>query len=375
MKQARKGSLKVLMVLGSLNYGGAEIFCLNFVRNIDRKKYKIDFAVSKLTNSDIEKEIASYGCKIHLVPRFNGLNIYRYKKAWKEIFANEKYDIVHGHASGAMSIYLSMAKKIGCVTIAHSHSASTRGNILVKTAKKVLAKEIKKYSDYWFACSDLAAIRLFGKNFESSEKYSFIPNGIVPENYAFNPKARSSLRKQFHIADDEIVVGHVGSFTKPKNHSFLFKVFCELNKYLPNSYLILCGDGPLKKHYERIANQKNNRNQIKFVGNVNNTSDYYSVFDYLVFPSHFEGLPMSLVEAQTSGLPIFCSDSITKQICITENVHFVSLKESPKVWAKKIIDYYNSNKKRDDCLLKIKTSSFVIQNTIKTITDIYDKIN
>ena len=365
---------KILMVLGTLNYGGAEIFCLNFVKNINREKYQIDFAVTNLTCSNLEKEICNLGCKIHLVPKFNGLNVFNYRRAWKKLLSENHYDIVHGHASGPMALYLKEANKKGCATIAHSHSASTRGNVLKKAVKKIWAINAKKYADYWFACSHLAALRLFGKNYNKHEKYRFIPNGIDVEKFKFSSKSRIRIRNKLGISDATFVVGHVGSFTKPKNHRFIFDVFKAIIDKQPKSCLVLCGDGPLRKKYEMLANKRGLDEFVYFLGNVDNTNDFYSAFDTFIFPSFFEGLPVSLIEAQTSGLNIICSKKISNEICLTNHIVQLSIKNKPSVWAEKLFQMLNDNSNRLDDFEIMNDSKYTISHTVAIVTNVYDEI-
>ena len=365
---------KILMVLGALNFGGAEIFCLSLVKSIDRNKYQLDFVVNSLRNSEIEKELVSLGCKIHVLPRFNGISFLKHKKIWRNFLENNKYDIVHGHASGAMSLYLSVAKECGCRTIAHSHSASNRGNFVVKFAKKFWSKNAKKYADYWLACSDLAAKRLFGRDFNTSSKYVFIPNGIDADRFAFSENQRNEIRDEYSIRSDEILVGHVGSFTKPKNHIFLLRTFKELSNKNDNYRLMLCGDGPVKKTFEKKASRLGLLNKIILVGNTKEPEKFYSAFDVFVFPSLFEGLPVSLIEAQCNGLPIVCSDKISKNVLLSGNIKQESLNNRPLLWAKVVDDTVKVHIDRDKGKEVVQSSAFVIQNTKIIIECVYEKL-
>ena len=368
---SNKEIIKILMVLDAFHIGGAEMFCLNFVKNLDRKRFQVDFAVTNLTNNKLEEEIIGLGCKLHIIPRFKVFNIKNYKKRWNELLRKEHYDVIHGHASGAMSIYLSVAKKHGCVTFAHSHSAFIRGNIFVRTVKKLFSKGIKNNADYWLSCSDLAAIRLYGKDFSKSTKYHFIPNGIQPEKYKFNESYRKTIRENFKVSDETILIGHVGSFTEPKNHKYLLEVFKEFNNIIPESKLILCGDGPLKQSIEKMADCLRIKDKVIFTGNVYNTNEFYSAFDYFVFPSFFEGLPISLVEAQASGLPILCSDSITTDVILTSHIFQKSVSENESNWAQFIAKTINDLFERTADYQLVYKSVFTINSTVQIVTNLY----
>jgi glycosyltransferase involved in cell wall biosynthesis len=242
MNSIENNKKRVLMVLGSLKFGGAEILCLSILKNIDRTKFQIDFAVTELTNSEIEKEVRTLGSQIFVFPRFKVLNKRHFKNSWASFFERNQYDIVHGHASGAMSLYLSIAKKHGCKTIAHSHSGSFTGNIFVRQAKKYYSHRIIQNSDYLIACSHEAARNLFGKKYKTLSNYSFVPNGIDVDLFAFNTEARETLRKKLNIPQDTILFGHVGRFISVKNHMFLLDIFHKIIKKNKNARLLLCGE-------------------------------------------------------------------------------------------------------------------------------------
>ena len=114
--------IRVLQVVARMNMAGTETMLMNFYRNIDREKVQFDFAVCTEEHCDYEDEILSMGGRIIRYPQYRGKNHFSYKKWWSEFFRNNReYKIVHGHIGSTAAIYLSIAKKHGCYTIAHSH--------------------------------------------------------------------------------------------------------------------------------------------------------------------------------------------------------------------------------------------------------------
>lgn len=374
MQTTNRQQFRILMVLGSLQFGGAEILNLSILKNINRDIFHIDFAVTKLTDSPIEKEIRKLGSSIYVLPSFKAINYFEFKKTWENFLKEHHFDIVHGHASGAMSIYLSVAKKCGCKTIAHSHSGSFTGNFFVKLAKRFYSSGIIKNSDYLIACSNEAARNLFGKKYKTLSNYSFVPNGIDVDLFAFNPEARETLRKELDIPQDTILFGHVGRFISVKNHMFLLNIFHKIIKKNKNARLLLCGEGPLSKKIHKFANKLKINEYIIYYGTTPNINNCLWAMDMFLLPSLFEGLPITLVEAQAAGLEIVCSDSVTKEVAITDGIHYLPLSKKPDFWAETCIQLAGLKRDRvkDNDLVKI--SSFTIQNLVSTISDIYIKI-
>lgn len=365
---------KILMVLGSLQFGGAEVLCLTILQNIDRSKYQIDFAVTKLTGTTIENEAIRLGSNIHIVPKFKGYNLVSFKRGWKQLLKDNHYDIVHGHASGAMSIYLSIAKKSGCKTVAHSHASLSSGNIFVQFVKKILAIRVPKKSDYKVACSKIAAIKLFGKNYNKQDNYLFIPNGIDASKFLFNHEIRNGLRQKLGINGGDLLIGNIGRFTEQKNQLFLLDIFSKVIEKQQSSYLLLCGEGPLKDSLMKKAEKLNILNHVLFIGTVPNVNEYMSAMDLFVLPSLYEGLPVTMVEAQASGLPVVCSDEITREVKITDGVKYLSLREGSSNWADEILISATQTRNRFADNETVKDSQFNVESLVRSVEFVYESV-
>lgn len=357
------------MVLGNTGRGGAQAYVMNVLRNIDHDKFQIDFAVCESKPDGYDDEMRRYGSKILYIHPFRFLNYLEYSKKWKEILSGNKYDIVEAHATNAAAFFLRIAKKEGIKTIAHSHSAGYRGNAIEKNIKKIVSKATKKESDYWFACSDLAAERLFGKKYHNYPRYYNIPNAIDSKIFRFRDEIRNEIRNELGIKD-EIVIGHVGTFSEPKNHFFLLRVFHKLLSINSNYRLLLLGDGLLKEKVKHKVDELGLTNYVRFTGNVPNVNEYMMAMDIMVFPSLFEGFPVTLIEAQATGLPCIISDVITKEVDQTDLIHRLSLKDSEDEWVNTIVKTKNSSREIYNSIISetkydVGTSMSVLMNIYK----------
>ena len=141
--------VRILHVLGRLDRGGAETMIMDLYRNVDRSKIQFDFVIHTNDTCEYSEEIYELGGKIYNVPRYNGKNHIKYKKAWNLLFSQHpEYKIVHGHVRSTASIYLNIAKKYGLITIAHSHSIASRGNKVEQLVKNTLQLPIRYIADY-----------------------------------------------------------------------------------------------------------------------------------------------------------------------------------------------------------------------------------
>lgn len=362
--------IKILMVLGNTRLAGTQAFIMNLLRNLDLEKFQIDWAVNNEgEGGGISQQIRDFGCNIFFLPYFKVYNYFSFVKAWRIFLKGHHYDIVHAHSTNSAAIYLRIAKQLGCVTIAHSHSAGYRGNKIQQLAKRVFAKGVKHVADYWFACSDSAALRLFGKNYKTYPRYYTIPNAIDVEAFKYNEETARRVRKQLGISDTALVCGHVGSFTSPKNHIFLLRIFDEVLKRNPDARLVCCGIGEKLPAIKEMAGLMGIIDKITFTGAVLNVSEYMMAMDVFVFPSLFEGFPVSVIEAEASGLPIIMSDTITNEIDLTDLIHRYSIDETPDVWAKAICETRFNDRLEYNSV--IANTSYCIHSSSQLVSSLY----
>ena len=364
--------IRVLVVLGNSGRGGAQTFAVNLLKKIDKNYFQMDFVFDELKNG-YEKEIRELGSSIYVLPRFKIFNWQSFKEKWNNLLSNNHYDIVHGHVSSSASVYLKIAKKHGLKTILHSHSAGYRGNALEVFVKKIFTFRAKKYADYWFSCSDKAALRLFGKKYAAKNYYYEIPNAISTDMFSFNLETKQKIRGLLGVSDEYFFIGHVGSLTYPKNHSFLLDIFNEIKSIKKDAKLVIVGDGPLETEIRNKVKKLHLSDSVIFTGNVPNPNEFLMSFDLLIFPSRFEGLPVTIVEAQATGLTVLMSDTITAHVVITDLVHTLSLKEPARIWAKKACELMRViNRKSYNTI--VAESPFDTNNSCKIISNIYKKI-
>ena len=220
------------------------------------------------------------------------------------------------------------------------------------------------------ACSNTSAVWMFGKKAFSTK---VLNNSIDTRRFTYDESIRKLYRKKFDI-EDKFVIGHVGRFDKDKNQKYLVEIFNQVYKKRDNSCLILVGDGILKSEIEFKVNELGLKSAVIFTGVRSDIPDLLQSFDCFVFPSIFEGLPVTVIEAQASGLKCILSDTITTEVRITELVEFMSLKRSPEDWADKILEYSNGYK-RIDTSSQIRNEGYDVIENARWLEDFYLSVN
>ncbi len=198
--------IRILHVIGSLNSGGSQTLVMNIYRNIDRNKFQFDFVIDRPQELLYADEIKKLGGQIYTVPQYKVYNHFAFKKAWKKLLKEHpEYKIIHGHVRSTASIYLKIAKRMGLVTISHSHSTSS-GKGISAVIKNMLQSKISSVADYFMGCSQDANEWLFGKEVANSDRCIVLKNAIDIEKFKFNMKKRIDIRNELSIDDDEILI-------------------------------------------------------------------------------------------------------------------------------------------------------------------------
>lgn len=362
--------LRVLQYIGALQIGGSQSFIMEMYRKVDKTKIQFDFVIFPNDKDGLKNEIESMGGIVYESPQYNGRNHRAYRKWWNDfLHTHKEYKILHGHVRSVAAIYVPIAKKHGVLTIVHSHSTSN-GKGIKATLKDLMQFLIRYQADYLFACSEEAGKWLFGKRAVQQDNYRFIPNAIDVRRFLFNEKVREEVRNELQLADKK-VIGNLGRIVLPKNQLFLLDIMEKLVKKDVDIYLLIVGEGELLNELAKRAELLGIREKVLFAGVRNDAERIYQAMDVFVFPSLWEGLPMSLVEAQASGLHCLVSDRITKDVKLTKRIHYLSLEKGADYWAESILKalrHKRSAAKKEDLLL---LKNFESDTVAKKLEDFY----
>ena len=240
----------------------------------------------------------------------------------------QKYDVVHIHGSSAGIVLQALAAKIASVKKICTHAHSTGGNHAF--IHKICRVPLNWITTIPLACGRKAGLWMYGKN----HPFKIIPNGIDLSKYKFRDDIRTSVRKKLNIADNQVLVGHVGGFGAEKNHKFLIdfaKLVKSKNLNIRMAF-IGPGYGPYLKEIQDNVKSLNLTDYVSFLGQRTDVNELMMGMDAFFLPSLFEGFPIVSVEAQASGLPTFMSDRISKEVEITDLVHWLPIDKGPKCW-------------------------------------------
>jgi len=359
--------IRILHMIGSLGIGGSQTCVMNIYRNIDRSAIQFDFAVDSPGDNYYVNEIEDLGGKIYCFPKFNGKNMMEVQRAWNNFLSEHReYKILHSHVRSYASIYIPVAKRNGVKTIIHSHSTSN-GRGFASVAKSILQYPLRYQADYFFGCSKAAGEWLFGKRVIKSGQYYTLPNAVDTRLYQAPPEKREECRRRLGVENKKVFL-HVGRLHPSKNHNFLLDVFAKVVINLPDSILLIAGDGELRAGIEERIDELELNGAVKMLGSRNDIPDLMQAADCFLFPSNWEGLPLAVVEAQAAGIPSLISDHVTKEVHISELVTYLPIDKGVDPWVEAIlkIDYQRKN-----VIFEIKRAGFDVQDTAKWLEAFY----
>jgi glycosyltransferase involved in cell wall biosynthesis len=317
-----------------------------------------------------DKEIKSLGGRIfQLSLRRKG--IFRYNRDVNAFFnTHPEYNAVHFHISSLSSVAALKAAKRNNIEIRVIHSHNSRGpkEIYHRLLHWWNQQSIDHLGTHYFSCSDLAAIHLYGNKLRNKQ-VSVIKNAIETEKFIYNEKIREIVRDNLTLQDN-YVIGHIGSFSYAKNHDFLIDIFSNVKQRCPKAILLLVGDGPLRPRMEQKIKRLDLGNSVKILGLRSDIPELLQAMDVFAFPSLYEGLPVTGIEAQAAGLKCFFSDNITRQVDIAGLIKYIPLEEPANRWAEEILSYQNGYH-RKNTYSQINLAGFDIAGVAEQLARIY----
>lgn len=365
-----------VLVVAPLGVGGVTSMMINIQKHMDRSKVNFDYLTFHDRKEPSEEIVYELGSK-KLVASVDDIKIAAFRRfarlrEIKKVCKDNNVQILHYNADSAadlMNIIAARAGGVKYVTI-HSHNAGfgTAGKG-IRFLSKIQKPLIPKFCDTYWGCSDLAARFLLPKKIIANEEYSVLPNGIELEKYKFNTAVRSEMRQKLDV-EGKFVIGHAGRFADQKNHTFILDIFKCIHEKDSDAVLLLFGVGELFGKMQEKAERLGISDSTIFYGASTEMNKMWQAMDVFLMPSLHEGLPVTGIEAQASGLPCVFSSEITKEVDVTNTSIFLDLTDGPDEWADKIIRLKNSPRFVEN-IDKLRCAKYDIQDSADMVAELY----
>ncbi|HMR48026.1 MAG TPA: glycosyltransferase family 1 protein [Arachnia sp.] len=361
--------IRVLQSVAGLGRGGLEQLIMNWYRSIDRSKIQFDFVAEEgVGTRDHEAEIRDLGGRIYYVPRYTSVNPLTYAQRWRQLLSDHpEWQVIHAHHTTPALIYLTVARVMGRTCIAHSHNTDGQKSWKALT-RRLLGRPLNIIAHRRLACGVDAGRAMFG-----TSRFEVVPNSINIMEFAFDPDSRSAARVELGV-EDTLVVGHIGRFTEAKNHAHVVRVFEALASSFPAARLLLIGEGQLRTEIERLVRMSGLEEKVQFLGSRADIGRLMSAMDVFLLPSLYEGLPVTLVEAQANGLPCVISSSITDEVRLTSHVLSVDLDAPVEEWVSAVSSAPIGQRERVPVANELKGGVYDVEYSVHRMSTLYSEL-
>jgi glycosyltransferase involved in cell wall biosynthesis len=347
---------RVLHILDSLGYGGAETWMLSCVEHINKTNIAIefDFLLTSGKQSELDQKFIELGVKIHYI-EFSRSNLRNFIRNYRLLLQKENYDMLYNHQDFVSGFHFLIGfGLLPKIRVAHLHNPLN----FVKNYSTTFSRKLNYYIGKYLMF--LTSTSITGTSNACMDEYGYdkfpfkfkrkppIHCGFDTTRYKYNELNRINLRKEFDIYPENFVVLFVGRIsldefdTAPnqKNPEFAFRL-AEFSKQNAHNIRYLFVGKTSEDVLNKYANDASEEylHNTKFLGLRDDIHKFYSAADCLLFPSFWEGLGMVSVEAQISGLPVLCSDSIPLEADIYKDlVHRINLQNGVVLWHNALLD-------------------------------------
>ncbi|CDU13616.1 glycosyltransferase family 4 protein [Vibrio coralliirubri] len=239
------------------------------------------------------------------------------------LFHQHRFDVVHTHSSKTGVIGRIAAKLAGVPIITHTvhgfafPAASNRLEKWIFLAMEWLGTKCSDKVICLHEADRQIAVNSLGANHRQLEVF---PNGVDTEKYSpVLPEQKLTIRLRLGLAEDDILIGMVGRLWRQKNPQAFVTSAIELLSQGVDAHFLLVGDGELKTQLEDNVKQAGCEDNIHFLGWRDDTPQILTALDIFVLPSLWEGMPLAIIEAQSTGLPCVVSNIQGNNHLVTDN--------------------------------------------------------
>lgn len=369
---------KVLQFVSSLNDGGAETLIKEYVTNLNKEKFAAKVvAIFDAKETATTRAIKAAGIEIITVFEQYGIVervinhcfqeqyiTYRYRK----IIEAEKPHCIHIHM-WLLKYFLPLSDVLKGLNIRlfyTCHSLPERYFGKENQKEFEAAQHLLEHNNLQLIALHQAMANELNQMFDIDNTI-VLNNCIDLERFMSVEITQAQIRASIGIPTDAFVVGHVGRLSEVKNQLFLIDVFYEIYNKKKNAFLLLVGEGVLRKQIEEKLAFLNLTDRSLILEHRSDIPQIMKAMDVFVFPSLYEGFGIVLIEAQIIGLPCIISDKVPAETIISNLVYIKSISASASDWAESVcvkkaetVEYYS----RDD---------WDVRNVVGRLAQIYDK--
>lgn len=289
--QPASNRIHVLEVIGNAIVGGMENHVARLIERLPSER----FAVSVLCpfESPFTDQLRGLGAEVFITAMPDDPSWLSLQMASALVKAHS-VDVLHAHLPNAHLLAGITGKLTAKPVLATVHGRQIPSNDLeVHRACGTQLSVVCKQS-YYHALS-------IGVN---ANQLHLIANGVDTERFHPSRVTHGSIRTRFGIPDAACVVGFVGRLSWEKGPDVFLRTALTVHQKMPDAHFVLVGDGPMRGHLQAFIEQFQLDSHVHLAGNQHDMPAVFGEFDVMLLTSHSEAMPLALMEAMASGLPV-----------------------------------------------------------------------
>ncbi|MBR2096804.1 MAG: glycosyltransferase [Prevotella sp.] len=327
--------IKIAISVNKCDSGGQKSLIMTYLRNFDPKRIYFDLIVDKDSNSIPFDEVNELGGGIYVIPPYQ--HILAHLNALRKLLREKHYDALYA-LNNTMNLFPLGIAYFNGIKVRVSESLTMASPLEKKKTmmKNVLKRFSHLFCNYYMANGKDCGIYQFGKKAYEDGTINIFLTPVDAKKYTFDPILREDTRQKFGWGN-MVVYGYIARFEKQKNPLFLVDIMNEIAQKQDNAHFVIIGAGSMEQQIKNKIAKYGLDEKMSWLGRREDIKQFYNAFDAFLLPSLYEGLPVVGIESQSTGLPVFFSEEITREAGIAELGHFISLKKSAAEWANIII--------------------------------------
>ena len=297
--QAPDKRMRVLHVVPSLEIGGLEHVVLDLVRLGVEAGQKVDvLCIERL--GELASAATEAGGRVHCLNKPPGFWCTELKGI-SALFRTVRPTVMHTHDPGGLFYAGPPARRFGLTAVIHTEHGSLYGD---SWRSRLIGRLAARHAKKFVCVSDDTAAHVLKHRIVPKRKVQVIHNGIHVDHFQQARRQRDSMRSELGIPNSARVVGTVGRLSEVKRQDVLIRAFDRVRQVIPESHLLLVGDGPQRQQLMNLAASLGLDGYVHFTGYREDRERCLAAMDLFALTSDSEGTPLSLLEAWAAGLPV-----------------------------------------------------------------------
>lgn len=343
--------IHIIHIVHSFGIGGLENGIVNLANRMDPSRFKISI-VSLTGSMDSKDRITRQNVNCVVIQKNQGGSAHEGNgNDWflsfrlAKFFKREKADIIHTHGWGTFLEGVLAGKLARIPVLIHGEHGTDRLDL---TRRRIAYRVGARGVETILAVCENMRDRFIRKYHIPAQKMQTIRNGVDTEYFKQDKTLRNGTRQKLGYKDDDVVIGTIGRLCYEKNYETLLQAIALIIDKYASIQLVMVGDGPYRASLTQLAVDLGIASRVHFLGTRYDRLDLLNAMDVFALTSVSEGLPNTLLEAMSVGLPVITTSvGGIPEVVTTQQDGFLVQPQDSEGFAESLEKLLQSSKLRD----------------------------